>query len=296
MSPQARLAVWASGGALLLLLLPVQIQGGWDGRAGQAVGGALHVLLFAGLAWLWTRPRTARIPRWLLWLALALVAAGMEWLQTFVGRSAEPADWLYGAAGAACVCASGRLFQRLWVRGALLAAVAVCSPVWELGLWGLERCAFPVLAAPGAGWASRGWNLNAVKLSVGANRQFRVARKAPRRAGQPEPYPGLFRAPVRRDWRGMAAWQTALFWPGSAPAVMAVRIDDRSGNPPYAERFQREFAVTQGWNAVRIPLADIAAALEPAAIRQWGVFLVSAEAFDYFLLDAVRLEPAQEPP
>lgn len=289
-SPQANWAAGTSAGALLLLLIP--FPGGGDGRVWHALGGTAHALLFAGLAWLWTRPGTVRAPRWLTWLALALAAAGAEGLQTFAGRSAEVADWLFGTAGAACVCAGGGLRQRPWVLGLLLAAVAVCSPVWELGLWRMESRAFPVLAEPGAGWAGRGWNLNEVRLAIAADRRFRVAGKT----NPPAAYPGLFRIPVRRDWRGLAALRTALYWPGPAPAVMAVRVDDRPGNPPYAERFQREFAVTQGWNVVRLPLAEIGKTVDLAGIRQWGVFLVSPAAFDYFLMDAVRLDPAQEPP
>ena len=67
-------------------------------------------------------------------------------------------------------------------------------------------------------------------------------------------------------------------------------MDDLPGNPPYAERFQREFAVTQGWNHVKIPAAQWGTAsggraMNVEAIRQWGLFLVSAtEGFDYFCL------------
>ena len=72
-------------------------------------------------------------------------------------------------------------------------------------------------------------------------------------------------------------------------------MDDLPGNPPYAERFQREFAVTQGWNHVKIPAAQWGTAsggraMNVEAIRQWGLFLVSAtEGFDYFLFAPVRL-------
>ena len=95
--------------------------------------------------------------------------------------------------------------------------------------------------------------------------------------------------------------QVDLFWPESLPAVFAVRVDDRPGNPPYAERFQKEFAVAQGWNAVRISAEEIAQAaggrpLRLDQVRQWGVFLVSDIPFDYFLVGTVRLEMQEEKP
>ena len=95
--------------------------------------------------------------------------------------------------------------------------------------------------------------------------------------------------------------QADLFWPEAGPAVFAVRVDDRPGNPSYAERFQKEFAVTQGWNAVRIPAEEIAKTpagrpLRLDQVRQWGVFLVSDVPFDYFLVGTVRLEMQEEKP
>ena len=95
--------------------------------------------------------------------------------------------------------------------------------------------------------------------------------------------------------------QVDLFWPEAWPAVFAVRVDDRPGNPPYAERFQKEFAVTQGWNAVRIPAGEIAqtAGGRPTRldqVRQWGVFLVSDVPFDYFSVGIVHVELQEEQP
>lgn len=95
--------------------------------------------------------------------------------------------------------------------------------------------------------------------------------------------------------------QMDLFWPEAGSAVFAVRVDDRPGNPPYAERFQKEFAVTQGWNAVRIPAEVIAQTagghpLHLDQVRQWGVFLVSDVPFDYFLIGTVRLDMSEEKP
>ncbi len=289
---------WAAalGGAavLLLLLAPVRLDtlGFW----GRALGGAGHVLLWGGLAWLVGRALPASRRGWPLWIGLAAFAGLAEGLQSFVGRTPEWSDWFCGASGAALVCATWSRNGFLRMGSAL--ALAACPFIWWIGLQWMEVRAFPVLARPGSFWAARGWELNGVELDVEVGRGF-VATPEP--DGEPTAYPGFFRAPARRDWRGLRQLKTAIYWPGTVPAVFAVRIDDRPGNPPYGDRFQREFGVTQGWNAVAIPVAELARTsggrpLRLDDVRQWGVFLVSDVAFDYFCLGPVSLEPQEERP
>jgi len=88
---------------------------------------------------------------------------------------------------------------------------------------------------------------------------------------------------------------TDVYWPGPESAVLVVRVDDRPGNPPYWDRFQREMNITQGWNRIWIPAAELAATsggrpMNLQRISLWGVFLVGTESFDYVLLGPVELE------
>ena len=165
----------------------------------------------------------------------------------------------------------------------------------------LEVRAFPVLADSALRWSRRGWTLNAVRISSAISAGLRVDAEAESKAGPPGIYPGLFRAPACADWRGAEALRAELFWPAPEPVVFAIRVDDQPGNPAYAERFQREFSVTQGWNSVRIPAAELEQTsggrpLRLESIRQWGVFLVSDKPMDYFLLGTVRLDLQPESP
>ena len=287
-------AALGGAAALLLLLVPLRLEplGSW----GRALGGAGHVLLWAGMAWWVGRGLSANRRAWPLWLGLTAFAGLAEGLQCFVGRTPEWTDWICGMGGAAMVCAT-------WGRNGLLRlgsvlALAACPFIWLSGLRWVEVRAFPVLARPGSFWAARGWELNGVDLDIEAGRGF-AATLAP--AAEPGAYPGMFRQPARRDWRGLRQLNTAIYWPAAAPAVFAVRIDDRPGNPPYADRFQREFAVTQGWNAVEIPVEELARSsggrpMRLDDVRQWGVFLVSNVPFDYFCLGPVVLVMQEERP
>ena len=287
-------AALGGAAALLLLLAPVRLEplGFW----GRALGGAGHVLLWAALAWRVGRDLSPGRRGWPVWLGLAVFAGLAEGMQSFVGRTPEWSDWVCGAGGAGLVCATWNRHGFLRWGGALV--LAAIPFFWEFGLHWMEARDFPILARPGSFWAARGWVLNGVELDVEVGRGF-VATPLPD-AG-PSAYAGMFRAPACRDWRGGRRLETAIFWPGAAPAVFAVRIDDRLGNPPYADRFQREFAVTQGWNSIAIAADELTRTpggrpLRLDDVRQWGVFLVSDMAFDYFCLGPVVLVMQEERP
>ena len=259
----------------------------------------MHVVLFAGLAWIVGRNLSARRRTWAVWGLVTALSAGVEWLQPLVGRSAELADWLYGAGGAACICAAGQTRSRVRWGGVL--ALCLIPLAWEMALFGMEHRAYPVLADSGMAWSHRGWVLNSVQIAAGAFPGLRLEAVSNADPIATVAYPGLFRAPAYSDWRGARALRAELYWPDRDSAVFAIRVDDRTGNPVYADRFQREFSITQGWNRIRIPIDDLGKTsggrrLELDAIRQWGVFLVSDTPLDYFLLGAVSLELQPESP
>jgi len=293
------MAVLGSAAVVVLLFIPSAVPPGSPIR--HAMGSTLHVLLFAALAFLWARVLPSRLRGGWLWGVLAVAAALMEWLQPIFGRSAELGDWLYGVGGAACICGSASLNGRKGLRWLLLCLLASAPLVWTLGMHRLEARAFPVLADPDALWSHQGWSRTRVRLTSDFPEFFCVKQDAPKEGERDIPYPGLFRHPACADWSTGQAFQARLFWPGVRPAVMAVRWDDRLWNPPYGDRFQVELSVTQGWNSIVIPLDASCQTpggrpLQMDSIKQWGVFLVSSTSFDYFLLDAVRLELQEEKP
>lgn len=282
-----------SAAVFLLLLVPVRLPAGE--RWVEAWSAGAHVVLFAALAWLWGRGLPGWSRGWRLWGVLAAVAAAVEGLQLWTGRSVGWADWCSGAAGAACVCATWRV--RGGIRLLAVLALTFLPAAWEAALQILEKRDFPLLADPARRWAGRGWIENGGRLQR-EEEGFRFLSDDPT---TPAAYPGVFRVPAAKDWRRIEALDTSLYWPEEKPAVMGLRVDDQPGQPPYADRFQREFSVTQGWNRVRIPVRELGRTasgrpLRLDCIRRWGVFLVSGEAFDYFLLGPVRLTLQEKPP
>lgn len=287
-------AVLGSTAALFMLCFPLSMPP--MSSLVQTVSGSVHVLLWAGLAWLWGRILPCGLRGWALWGMLAVVGGGVEWLQPFAGRSAEWTDWALGVGGAGCICGTWQLQWRRGVIRGIAVLILFSSPLsWALALQGLETHSFPMLAEPGTLWSRNGWILNGVRLSTSSPKAFRIEKEILDETSSPFPYPGVFRAPARSDWRGVQSWRTEIYWPDSSSVVFAVRVDDRPGNPPYAERFQREFAITQGWNSVEISVEDLGRtsggrSMRLDDIRLWGLFLVSNVHFDYFLAGAVRLE------
>ena len=93
-------ALWAAGLLVATSWPNPQVP---DVRSGDKV---VHLLMYAGLAWLVARaePRWVRAAGPLVLVALALSALGAldEWHQQFIpGRGASVADWLADSAGAA---------------------------------------------------------------------------------------------------------------------------------------------------------------------------------------------------
>ncbi len=292
-------AVLAGTGTLLLLLMP--LGGSSDRMLGVAMSLGGHAWLFGAVAWGWGRRLSRRYRALPLWVGLAVGAAAVEMVQPWYGRSRELADWIFSAAGAGWVCMTWQWRGKRWGRWMGLMVLGLVPVLGYGGLRQAEVRSFPILLDPGSVWSRHGWALNSVRLGADGHATVRVAsRRSGKEQGRGE-YPGLFRQPAQPDWSGMETLRLKVFWPGEAPAMLAMRIDDREGNPPYAERFQEEFEVVPGWNEIRIPVSQWGQTsggrpMERRGIRQWGVFLVSAPAFDYFGLGMVQLDPAEEQP
>lgn len=279
--------VWAGG--LVLFFIPMGDVGIHE-WGGVSLAGIYHTLYFAFAAWgalFWTRWRGSVA----IWVGMALLAAGVEGLQPAFGRTCEWLDWIYGASGAAVVCLafSHGAGPGRWGLGLVGLVGVLWGPVachWVR--YGIpEKGAFPVLADFEASWGQRGWELNGVALGEGG-------RMLPM-AGGGGAYPGLFRTPAVCDWRGVQAFRCQVFWPMTNPVTGVIRVDDRAGNPPYAERFQMEWTLTNGWNDIWIGREELGKtsggrSMDLGHIHLWGVFLVSPGPFDYFSLRAVRLD------
>lgn len=250
---------------------------------------AIHVGMWAGLVWsLWPLARGSRSGQWLL-LALLVLAGGVsEVIQGMVGRSPEWLDLGMDALGAfmAFLCGRGHWKTGLGLAGVFCAVLMGC-----VGARAMEEIrAYPVLMDGGSRWGRYRWERNGVKMRP---RKKHLGVILDRNA--PTEYPGLFRSPLCRDWSGSKGMEVLVYWPqrNGGDGILGFRIDDRPGNPPYADRWQTEVAVTSGWNTVVLTGEWLQTPggrrMDASRIRDWGVFVISSPKTNYFGLGTTRL-------
>jgi hypothetical protein len=98
------------------------------------------------------------------------------------------------------------------------------------------------------------------------------------------------------DWRGRQALAFQVFNPGQ-PLTLHYRVHDafhRGEMQTYAERYNGRSLLTEGWNEIVIPMADILAGpegrvMDLARIRGFGIFVVQQKELRVLFLDNVRL-------
>lgn len=100
------------------------------------------------------------------------------------------------------------------------------------------------------------------------------------------------------NWNDFRYLRFDLFNPGDRALNVTCRIHDAlhaDNELRYNDRFNRSYRLEPGWNAIRIPLADVAAAprtrtMNLQAIRDFSIFAIRLSQPQTLYLDYVRLE------
>lgn len=227
-------------------------------------------------------------------LGLGLVSLGIgaaiELAQAAVGGSADPWDVVRDGGGivvaslwAASQWRDVRAASRWLLRSAAL-VIALGFLLPTLGALADEaraRRQFPVLADFGA--------RSELSRFGSSARSPAVLERATRADGghqvlhlflSPGTYPGLTFEFFPRDWRGWGYFVLDCTNPGDAPFPLTIRINDRTHNQEYADRYNRTFTLAPGANEIRIPLADVEAAPRTRKLDLGNVALVVAFSYN----------------
>lgn len=287
----------------LLLIAPWFFVGGpvyTDAPLYHKLWDAGHILFFAlaglALALSLQRPTAGQ------WLAVNLaalaVAIAIEVIQRSVGRDFYWADLLHDMAGFWL----GALWRQpparhIWLMRS--AALLLTLPL----LWSIVQSArlqwwvyhqFPVIADFESG-------IELLRTSGDIARQTHTVRHGRQALAirlHRTRYSGASIERLLGDWRGYHALAMDIFNPDPTPLILTLRVADRDhtlGSNDYHDRFNRQLTINPGWNAIALPLTEIANAprdrqLNLQQITDLTLFSVDTPAPRTIIWDHIRLE------
>lgn len=255
-----------------------------------------------------SRPGRPPLPDYLLVVGVCLALGGAtEVGQFFTHRDPALADVGLDMRGALCALSFAAAFdRRVWDRpggsrrrlafgllGAVL-ALLVAAPLLKAGAAYLNRAnEYPLLFTPRSAvdlyfLEPSTEPLELTSTTDGSHRTLRVQLAA-------EPFQGLALTEPAPDWRGHRELVVDVTNPGAAELQLSVRVDDRSSDGRYEDRFNSVFAIAPGARRrVTIPLAEIAAGardrrLDLGHIARLVLFRAATGARGAFLLNEVAL-------
>jgi len=283
---------------MALMLMPIKIEVNanfWD-----TLMDAGHVPIFALVTWLCFATNPAGLVR----RRDALVAAGLltfggaiavELIQSCTGRNGNLPDLGYGTLGIAIAISTLAAWPFVTTLLSLMAAVLLLTP--------------PLTEARSIAWRARNFPLlgdfesdEELLLWFALDRDNLVSCESRTRAPVHATHgTHSLRVPVRPiNWSGVrllcadqdwSAYHALVFdlHNDGPPFTLALRIDDAHSST-HADRFNTALSVMPGANTLRVPLPDIARAINLRAVRRLIFFELETKAEHTYYLDYVRLE------
>ncbi|MFK7819959.1 MAG: VanZ family protein [Planctomycetaceae bacterium] len=246
----------------LLLIAPID----YPGRLLGVVFDYGHVPAFALLVFAVTRLLCGKSPSiktaGTIAIAATVFGVGAEFVQQYVGRSAEPGDAFANAIGAAIGFLAAtwnqwrpnqrRLGTALLIIGTI---AAVWSPTWTLIDINRQRNEFPLLGSfeselELSRWHSRRSSRRRSDKHA-SDGKFCLEWKL-----RPARYPEVHTRWPFGDWSLYQDLEVDI-WNDHSPLPIVVKIEDASHNGQYEDRFQQEILLPTGKTTVRVNLNDV---------------------------------------
>ncbi|MEN9575674.1 MAG: hypothetical protein RL514_3529 [Verrucomicrobiota bacterium] len=276
-----------------------------------------HIPLLAWLAAALYYALPARVQparrRYALAFGLAVLFAELvELLQPLFGRSRSLGDVLNGSIGAALMLTGIAAWQStrkwFWRGGHALALVGTMVialwPAYEewRGLrWRQKH--FPSLGDFENDEELRLWRPQGGSRGhpthIGFTQAYAIqGEQSLRVVGGAGDWAGVNYSAGDKDWTPFRALTLEVFNPRH-PFTLYVRVDDDGDCTKLADRFQRGFELTPGWNRLRVATAEIERGpttrrLNLQAIRRVAIFTGDHEPPRFWFLDYVHLEARDE--
>ena len=230
-------------------------------------------------------------------LFILFIGGCIELIQGQIGRSAGLRDlWqnMLGAAAAVALTAPTRLLRLVLIGVAGAALVAeLFNPTLTLVDRGIARSQFPVISDFSTPLEGRRWSSGTLDTSITrtGGRSLRVTLHSGRL------YTGTTLRRSFGDWSDYETAELAIYVPDEAAITVTISIRDRehfARGGAYADRFNRNVTLQQGWNDIRIPIDDIRNAprdrtLDVSDLTELAIFASRPEQTREIHLDALRL-------
>ncbi|MCU7892861.1 MAG: VanZ family protein [Candidatus Thiodiazotropha sp. (ex Ustalcina ferruginea)] len=255
----------------VVLLLGVTLPG--HSRLINALQDSGHFLIFTllSLAVLWSYKTKTDKYFWPILLGCLLFGAVMEIVQYTIGREASLYDLLMNAMG---VTSGGLLFsgmiRRSIPRGlsvlaaVLLFVIAFSGPLYWLFVSQVRNADFPILVNLEGTTASaflQGSNGGDVRIiNRPTNWPADIAADQERCAIvllEEGAWPGVSLIEPEPDWRGYQSLELSLYSEQQRMLPLSLRINDRTHNNKFKDRFNQRLELSYGYNRFTIPLKEI---------------------------------------
>lgn len=288
-----RLALGA--GAAAALMIP--ISRGDRGFAAEALWNSMHFPAGWLIAWAMTHSERlsgwSRSARW-AWAAVAL--ALFECIQPVVGRTFSASDLFaglcgWGAAGWLLLCP----FRRTaYIAALILAMVSFRLPALALYDHVRIRRTFPLMAdfedrLQLNRWVFRQMDYRLIGDGKEHDSYLRLCGRNKNRH-----YPGMFSTAFPADWTAFEKMKLNVFIHANEKELW-FRFDDLPDEPPYSDRSQFYFPLTQGAHFVIFDLREklvtpSGRALNLENIQRFGIFFNTLETNEAVCIDKIMLE------
>lgn len=304
---KASLPSWLSG-LFIIVVVPFFFLGGPDALSPTLLKNAWnfgHILFFAVLMLLIQSFKP--LVHWQQWLLVTLIAivigSLIEFIQGFVGRSANVNDVLHNVYGVWLGLFWGQKPTRsVWLLR-FLCVLLVLPGVWKVMDSAMAeftmRNQFPRISSFENRSEFQQLRFSPAEISLNKEQKFYTAGNSSLhiRLGT-QRYSGFRLVGPYGDWGQYSQLSMDFYNPGAEPFELVLRVSDYRhdrGANAYNDRFNRRLLLSPGWNHIGIATGDIRSAPQGRSmimdeISGLGIFTVKSPVPREFYLDNIRLQ------
>ncbi len=290
---------------VILLLMPLPR----SFRELDALGDLGHAPLFgtlAALLYLWGRPW---LPRWdwlaalCVWIVIAVIGVGSEFLQAQLGRNSSWSDAyadMLGAAAFLIWCLSYHWKGKAWRTVAIAVGIGCLIAAWRAPMLRMadtliQRYEMPLMGSFERETELSRWQFPHCKIGRSSHwatqgEQSLVLEMLPAK------YPSAILYWTPTDWSGYHTLSFDVLLHGSEPLQIVVKIEDDYPGREVDDRYNGQFTLHPNRNTIHIDLWDVVIApkgrmLDLRHIRRLQIFTANLKEPRLLQLDNLRLNP-----